>query len=220
MSFLYRSALTITRKQPYIDWANGVEDDGPELTAELAGDLRTVYLVPESEREPNLESVLAEFWQQIFEEELAAWILNGEDWPRPLTREMFDAWFDAELTGSVFDLIPEEPLTQADVEEADLDSVVHRCAWCDIDIDEGAGRLVGFTLADRERFAHREGLVLPLAVDEERLVIGIMSRADSDAARAGDDVVFCVCTSRCEKAIRKVVPKAIRRALAERPEGR
>ena len=42
MSFLYRSAITITRKQPYIDWANGLEDGGPELTAELATDQRTI----------------------------------------------------------------------------------------------------------------------------------------------------------------------------------
>jgi hypothetical protein len=48
MSFLYRAALTITRKQPYIDWANSQGDGGPELTAELANDRRTIYLVPES----------------------------------------------------------------------------------------------------------------------------------------------------------------------------
>jgi hypothetical protein len=32
MTFLYRFALTVTRRQPYIDWANSVDDDGPELT--------------------------------------------------------------------------------------------------------------------------------------------------------------------------------------------
>ena len=213
MSFLYRSAITITRKQPYLDWANSFDDGGPELTAELADDRRTIYLVPESPNQPNLESLLAEFWEQIFEEELAAWMLEDEDWPKPLTRDMFNAWFDSEITDSVFDLIPEEPLTQADVEGADLDYAVRRCAWCDIEIDEGAGRFVGFSLADRGRLAHREGLVLPMAIDDEHVVTGIMSRADSDAARAGEDVVFRVCTSRCEKAIRKTVPKALRKAL-------
>jgi hypothetical protein len=213
VTFLYRAAITITRKQPYIDWASSLDDDGPELTAELADDRRTIYLVPESVDRPNLESLLSEFWEQIFEEELAAWMLDGEDWPKPLTREMFNAWFDSEVTDSVFDLTPEEPLTQADVEGADLDTAVHRCAWCDIEIDEGAGRFVGFSLADRGPWAHREGLVLPLAVDKERVVIGIMSQADSGAARAGEDVVFRACTSRCEKAIRKAVPKALRKTL-------
>jgi hypothetical protein len=213
MSFLYRFAITITRKQPYIDWANSIDDNGPELTTELADDRRTIYLAPESDDRPNLESLLDEVWEQIFEEELAAWMLDDEDWPKPLTRDMFDAWFDSELTDSVFDLTPEEPLTQADVEGADLDEAVHRCAWCDIEVDEGGGRFVGFKLEDRGRLAHREGLVVPLAVDKEHVVIGIMSRADSDAARAGEDVVFRACTSRCEKAIRKAVPKALRKAL-------
>jgi hypothetical protein len=50
-------------------------------------------------------------------------------------------------------------------------------------------------------------------VDDERLVMGVMSRADSDAARAGEDLVFRACTSRCEKGIRKAVPKALRKVV-------
>jgi hypothetical protein len=213
MSFLYRAAITMTRKQPYIDWANSVADGGPELTPELAGDRRTIYLVPESEHEPELSTLLDQFWEQIFEEELAAWMVHNQDWPSPRTREMFDAWFGAEVTDSVFDLTPEEPLTQADVEMMDLDDAVHRCAWCDIEVDEGAGRFVGFKLADRGRLAHREGFVVSVAVDDERVATGVMSREDSDAARAGEDIVFRACTSRCEKALRSAVPKALRKAF-------
>ena len=213
MSFLYRAAMTITRKQSYIDWANSFDDDGPELTTELADDRRIVYLVPETDEEPDLKRLLDELWRQIFEEELSGWMQQEEDWPAPLTREMFDAWFDVELTGEVFDLTPEEPLTQADVEAADLAYAVQCCAWCDLEVDEGAGRFVSFALTDRSRVAHREGLVLPLVVDDERVVIGILSHADSDRARAGEDLLFRACTSRCEKAIRKVVPKALRKAL-------
>ena len=213
MSFLYRVALTITRRPPYIDWANSFDDDGLKLTVELAGEHRTVYLAPESDKEPDLEGLLDEFWLQIFEEELSAWRQEEEDWPTPLMRDMFDAWFGVELTDSVFDLTPEEPLTQTDVEAADLTDAVQHCAWCDIEVDEGAGRFVSFGLADRGRVAHREGLVLPLVIDDERVVIGIMSRADSDKARAGEDLLFRACTSRCEKALRKTVPKALRKAL-------
>jgi hypothetical protein len=212
MSFLYRVGITVTRKQPYIDWANSFDDDGPALTAELADNRRTIYLGPESDRDPDLGQVLDEFWQQIFAEELSGWMQQDEDWPTPLTRDMFDEWFGAELTDSVFDLTPEEPLTQADVEAEDLAYAVQRCAWCDIDVDEGAGRFVSFALADRSRVSHREGLVLPLVIDEERVVIGIMSRAGSDEAKAGEDLLFRACTSRCEKAIRKAVPKALRKA--------
>jgi len=42
-------------------------------------------------------------------------------------------------------------------------------------------------------------------------VIGLMSPDDSEEAKAGEDVLFHACTSRCEKAIRKAVPKALRK---------
>ena len=210
MSLLYRVAIAITRRQPYVDWANSFEDGGPQLTPELA-DNRTIYLAPESDEEPDLDTVLKEFWRQIFEEELSGWMTRQSDWPAPLTREMFDAWFSAELADSVFDLTPEEPLTQADVDLEELAGAAGHCAWCDLELDEDAGRVVVFKLPNRDRFAHRAGLTLPLAIDDERVVVGIMSLDDSEEAQAGGDVLFRACTSRCEKAIRKAVPKALRK---------
>src|SRR5262245_8517278 len=119
MSFLYRTAVTLTRRQPYIDWANSLEEEGPALTDELNRDQRTVYLVREPEGAPDVEEILAEHWQDMFDNELAAWILDRESWPSPRTRAMFDQWFDVEVTDAVCDLIPDEPLTQADVDAAD-----------------------------------------------------------------------------------------------------
>jgi hypothetical protein len=211
MSFLYRFAITITHKQPYVDWANSFNDGGPELTVGFADDQRTIYLVPESDQRPSAAELLDEFWEDIFEEEVAAWMQQEEDWPTPRTREMFDNWFAAEVSDHVFDLTPDEPLTHAEVEALGVEVALRRCAWCDLDIDEGAGRFVGFKLPDRDRFAHREGLTLPLAIDDEQVVVGILSPADSDLSRAADDVVFRACTSRCEKALRKAVPKALRK---------
>jgi hypothetical protein len=212
MSFLYRTGITITRKQPYIDWANSF-DDTADLTPELNESRRTIYLVPEAEDgRPNLAAIVDEFWEDMFEEELAMWMESEDDWPKPRTRKMFDAWFAVEMTDTVYDLVEDQPLTQRDVELADLDDALHRCAWCDIEVDEEAGRYVGFKLADRDRFAHRAGLVVPLRIDDERVIIGIVAPPDSSATAAGDDLVFRACTSRCEKAIRKAVPKALRHA--------
>jgi hypothetical protein len=211
MSFLYRSAITITRKQPFLDWANDIDDDGPALSQELADDRRTVYLVPESTQRPVLSELIDEFWESIFEEELASWMEDEDSWPSPLTREMFDEWFDAVATDSVFDLTPEEPLTEMDVEAAELEDVAQFCAWCEAELDQSAVRFVSFKLADRGRFAAREGLVFPVVIDDERVAVGIMSGDDSEAAREGRDVVFAACTSRCEKILRKVVSKALRK---------
>jgi hypothetical protein len=123
---------------------------------------------------------------------------------------MFDQWFDAHFTMSVFDLTPDEPLTQTDVELADLEEVMSRCAWCGIELEADSDRYVSFTLPDRSRFAHREGLVLPLMTRNNQIVAGIMTAASSEKAAKGEDLILRVCTSRCEKAVRKAVPKALK----------
>ena len=217
MSFLYRFAVTVTRQQPYIDWANSFDDGGPELSKELADDRRTVYLVNETDVRSDLRAILDEHWLDIFEKELGMWMEREADWPAERTREMFDAWFGVEVTDTVVDLAPEEPLTQLDVESADLDQALHYCAWCDLEVEAGDGRFVGFKLANRSKFAHRAGLTLALPIDEERIIMGIVSPGDSKEALDGDDLVVRACTSRCEKAIRKVVPKALKRLSALSP---
>ena len=212
MSFIYRSALTITRKQPYIDWANGLEDDGPP-TADLTLDRKAIYLIPEYDISPTASAVLDACWEAIFEEELAMWVEDEAAWPQPLTRQLFDVWFDAEIISSVFDLTPGEALTQSEVDIADLHDTMMHCAWCEIDLEPEKGRFVAFTLGDRERLAHRAGLVLPVLVGRERIVNGIMSLSVSEEAANGEDLIFRACTSRCEKLIRKSVPKALNRLL-------
>ena len=157
MSILFRAAITITRRQPYVDWANSFDDDAPELTESLANDRRTIYLVAAPEHEPDLQELLADHWENIFEEELAAWMEDEADWPAPRTRDMFDQWFAAEVTESVFDLDPEEPLTETDVELADLAAAFHTCAWCELELEKTEGHYTGFPLADRERFAAGRG---------------------------------------------------------------
>ena len=142
------------------------------------------------------------------------WMEEEGDWPASRTREMFDAWFDAEITDTVIDLVPEHPLTETDVELADLGEAFHLCAWCDLEIEKGQGRFVGFTLADRDRFAHRAGLTLSLVIGHDRVLIGVVTPEESQEAADGNDLVFRACSSRCEKAVRKVVPKALNKMPA------
>jgi len=113
------------------------------------GHSKTVYLVPEFVRVPKLSSVLDACWQAIFEQELAIWAEDEHDWPEPRTRGTFDEWFDAEITMAVYDLVPEEPLTNEDVELADLQGARSHCAWCDAELKPEKGRLVSFALATR-----------------------------------------------------------------------
>lgn len=210
MSFLYRHALFVSRKQPYLDWANGFRD-GVDLNEELSNRQRTVYLVPESPNEPALADLLDEFWEEIFDNELAAWMEREDTWPPSRTREMFKDWFDVELNASVYDLTPEEPLTQREADQSDLMAALDQCASCGIEIEEGAGRFASFTVADRSRLALFQGRVFPLPINEDEAVPCIVSVDDSDEARDGEDLLVRVCSSRCERQIRSVVSKALRR---------
>jgi hypothetical protein len=213
MSYLYRHALFVSRRQAYLDWANGLNDDGAgaELDEGLSRQQRNVYLVPETPDEPDLDALLEEFWEDIFDTELASWILAEEHWPQSRTREMFAEWFDVELNASVCDLTPDEPLTQVEVDLEDLAFASGRCAACGLDLEPEQGRFTGFKLADRSRFEIFEGRVMPLPVDHEEAVFCIVSDRESEDALAGDDLLVRVCSSKCEKVIRKIVPDAVRK---------
>jgi hypothetical protein len=136
--------------------------------------------------------------------------MKEENWPPLRTRDVFDQWFDVELNASVCDLTPDEPLTQSDVDFEDLAEASGRCAECGLDVEPDAGRYVGFKLADRKGFDFLQGRVLPLPINDKESVLCIVTRAESDEARAGDDLLVRVCSSRCEKVIRKLVPPALR----------
>ena len=211
---LHRFALTITRKQPYADWANSDEPDPVPYMDELP---RTVYLAPAIDSLTTITDLLDEFWPDIFEEELAAWNEDEASWPVQRTRELFDHWFDAELTDTVVDLIPEEPLTASDLEHAVVADALQHCAWCDLELEPNEGRNVALRVPERERLASREGLSLTLFVDEEQALAGIFTTRDSPAAAAGEDLIFRACSSRCEKLIRKEAQRALRLLLKRLP---
>jgi ribosomal protein L24E len=215
MTFLYRHALFVSRKQPYIDWANGAADGEALLDERVSRQERTVYLVAESEHDSTAADFLPEYWEELFEQELSAWTVDEEVWPSPRTRELFDAWFDVELCSGVYDLDSDDPLTQADVDAADVVQATTVCAACGIDIEEGAGRYVGFKVADPQRLESWRGAVLPLAIDEDHVVLALPRPEPSDwpddENDSDGDLIVRVCSSKCEKVVRRVVPKALRK---------
>ena len=46
IALLNRSAILVVPKQPYADWANSLDDDGPRFTIEDEDDHLTVFLGP------------------------------------------------------------------------------------------------------------------------------------------------------------------------------
>lgn len=210
MTYLYRHALFVSRKQPYLDWANGVDDSGIELDTELSKQQRTVYLVEEVEEEPTLEDLLESSWEVIFVEELSAWHTAEDDWPAERSREMFDAWFDVELCASVNDLDSGTPYTQAEVDAEEVGDAMTMCAACGLEVDQDAGRLCGFKVADASRLAPFRGGVLPLETDDGMVLSCIVPPEEIEIGESEGDLFLRACSSGCEKSLRKAVPKALR----------
>ena len=155
-------------------------------------------------------------WEDIFLAELGAWHLEEDRWPAPLTREMFDAWFEVELCASVYDLHPAEPMTQSEVDSLDLAEALEVCAGCGIEVNPEDARFAGFKVAEPERLDPWRGRVLPLSIDDEHTVLCIPRLPTSPETDADDDLLVRVCSSQCERVVRKRVPKALRQ-LFRRP---
>jgi hypothetical protein len=102
MKTINRTVLTIFPKQPYIDWANSFEDDGPKMDAETKHS--TAVLIPDRYDEYTYEKFLKKIYSKIFQEELAAWMDDPEAWPQDRSYKRFNEWFDIRVSDAVIDL--------------------------------------------------------------------------------------------------------------------
>jgi len=99
---------------------------------------------------------------------------------------MFDEWFETELADAVVDLVPEDALSEDDLETLDVQAALTSGAWCGGELPDRSGRLVAFELPHRELFEAREGRVLDLlARNPARIVRGIVTPRESDSVRDG-----------------------------------
>lgn len=111
---LNRAALIVRPKQPYIDWAAGLDDSG--LVPD-AGDEQTVYLIPGYTDEDEAWEIIEEVYETVFESELYDWHTDEADWPQGRDFEMFQEWFEIELHAVVEDLCDYEVAEEDDDED-------------------------------------------------------------------------------------------------------
>ena len=104
---LNRAVLIVRPKQPYIDWAAGLDDSGLVPDAE---DEQTVYLIPSYEDEDEAWEIVEEVYETVFENELYDWHTDESAWPQDRDFAMFQEWFDIELHSVVEDLCDYEVL--------------------------------------------------------------------------------------------------------------
>jgi len=76
---LNRGVVIVRPKQPYLDWAAGLDDSGivPDSNGE-----QTVYLIPSYEDDEGAWEILATLHPAIFENELYGWHTDEAVWPK------------------------------------------------------------------------------------------------------------------------------------------
>ena len=104
MQLINRTALVVVPKQPYIDWANTLDDTGPKLNIDAPHYEYNVYLIDDVEDESDLVTALRRQYRTIFEYELAGWHLDEKDWPSRRGFKTFTDWFEVKVCTMVFDL--------------------------------------------------------------------------------------------------------------------
>lgn len=102
MKTINRTVVTVTPEQPFIDWANSFNDNGPQLEpSEL---YPTSYLIPDNYDELSYDKFIRQRFTIIFEAELSSWMLDPADWPKDRSYKAFKQWFDIRVSDTVFDL--------------------------------------------------------------------------------------------------------------------
>lgn len=113
MSEINRSLVILKPKQPFLDWAQTLDDGDEEFSLEQLAEDSIAYLIPELWQDSDQQSLLKSYYGVLFEEQLAGWWTDEDEWPKKRDLKMFLDWFKVEFHSLVFDLC-EEPIRRID----------------------------------------------------------------------------------------------------------
>jgi hypothetical protein len=105
MRLVKRAAITVTPKQPYIDWTNAIDEDGVKIGEDFEPE-KSVYLIDDIRDVVPFDRdvIVRPYFEAIFEGELNGWYRLESAWPSPRTFETFLEWFEVEVHSMVLDL--------------------------------------------------------------------------------------------------------------------
>src|SRR5690349_20276269 len=105
MAMLNRSAIILIPKQPYADWANSLDDDGPRCEISEGDDDLTVFLGPDYDTIEQIDAFVTDHFDFFFEHWLEGWSLDAAEWPQRRTARMFREWFSVRIHTMVEDVV-------------------------------------------------------------------------------------------------------------------
>jgi len=95
----------VVPQQPYADWANSLDDDGPRFTLEDEDDHLAVFLGPEADSIDEVRAFVEKNFDYFFEHWLEGWCLDPKMWPKRRTLRMFKEWFSVRIYSVVEDTV-------------------------------------------------------------------------------------------------------------------
>jgi hypothetical protein len=103
--FLNRCAIVLTPLEPYITWANGLEEGGPKFDDTRDEEGEPVFLGPQVDTVAEAEAFVQKNFAYFFDHYLEQWCTDESFWPAPRTRTMFKKWFAVRIHSWVEDVI-------------------------------------------------------------------------------------------------------------------
>ena len=100
---LNRCVVTIRAKEPLCVWLHSLPDCD-DITLDQVNQETTAYLLPVYMDDDEQDAILSQYYDLLFEEELAGWWTAKDDWPENRSLEMFKSWFDVDFHSVVVDL--------------------------------------------------------------------------------------------------------------------
>jgi hypothetical protein len=97
-----RAAVVLEPAQAYLEWARECPETIPDLTLKGLGEEGTVYLIPETNNEPD--KWLRRNFVAMFENELEAWYTDRDFWPKDRSFKSFKKFFKVRFCSIVLDL--------------------------------------------------------------------------------------------------------------------
>ena len=102
---LNRSIIIIKAKEPFLSWLSSLPEPENNISLDEINFDNSVYLLPEYEMDDEREEILADYYDIIFEDQLAAWWTDSAIWPKTRDLSTFKEWFDIEFHSLILDLV-------------------------------------------------------------------------------------------------------------------
>lgn len=97
--------IIIKAKEPFLNWLSSLPEPENNITLDEIDFDNTAYLLPAYDMDQEREEILADYYDIIFEDQLADWCTDSANWPKIRDLSTFKEWFNIEFHSLVLDLV-------------------------------------------------------------------------------------------------------------------